>query len=505
MSKKHTYVTTTLPYVNSDPHVGFALEIVQADIFARYCAIRDGAENVFFNTGTDEHGVKVYRKAEELGRPTQEYVDENAEKFRKLKVALNLLPNIHFVRTSDPHHKAAAQEFWRRCAMPKSDQGDKCDDARSDIYKKNYRIKYCIGCELEKTDSELRDGKCPIHPNLPIEIIEEENYFFRFSRYQKQLLELYAKYHDFVVPNYRFNEIRAFVERGLEDFSISRLKSKMPWGVEVPGDSTQVMYVWFDALVSYISTLGWPESEKTTEFATWWGTAKAPNALQFAGKDNLRQQSAMWQAMLMSAGLPPSHQIVIHGFIHSDGQKMSKSLGNVIDPFAIVAEYGTDALRYYLAREIHPFEDSDFTMEKFKAAYNANLANGIGNLVSRLLKLTSGYQIKGTFSSPQDIWKDKNISIYRDFLENYELNKAADYIWLLISNVDQTIQKNQPFKKLKDPLRKEEGIRETLKLLSDLWQIAILLEPILPETSMTIRRLITDNKMPEKPLFTRLT
>lgn len=214
---------------------------------------------------------------------------------------------------TDPHHKVAAQEFWKLC------------EKAGDIYKKNYRAKYCVGCELEKTDSELEDNRCPIHPNLEIELIDEENYFFKFSKYQSALLELYEKHPDFVLPTTRLREIKSFVERGLEDFSISRLKSKMPWGVPVPNDSEYVMYVWFDTLVNYISTLGWPSDEK--KFQEFWGTKDAPNAIQIAGKDNLRQQSAMWQSMLMSAGLPPSKCILIHGFITSGGAKMSKSLG----------------------------------------------------------------------------------------------------------------------------------------------------------------------------------
>lgn len=230
------YITTTLPYVNSDPHIGFALEIVQADVIARYYKLL--GHEVFFNTGTDEHGTKIYRNALERGLDTQTYVDQYAEKFKGLVALLGLCPDINFIRTTDTHHKLAAQAFWKKC------------EQAGDIYKKNYSVKYCVGCELQKTDSELVDGKCALHPTTPIELIAEENYFFRFSKYQKPLLELYEKRPDFVLPESRLNEIKAFVSRGLQDFSISRLKSKMPWGIEVPGDSTQVMYVWFDALVN---------------------------------------------------------------------------------------------------------------------------------------------------------------------------------------------------------------------------------------------------------------
>ncbi|HVY67898.1 MAG TPA: methionine--tRNA ligase, partial [Patescibacteria group bacterium] len=289
------YITTTLPYVNAKPHMGHAQEFVYADVIARYQRGILG-KDVIFNTGTDEHGQKIYDKAREEGKEPQAYADEYAAKFGGLKQALNLSYN-RFIRTTDPHHVAAAQEFWRRCLK------------RGDIEKQNYRIKYCVGCELEKTDSDLdENGRCPLHPNLELEIREEENYFFKFSKYQQPLLELYQAHPDFVVPDFRFREIQEFVKRGLQDFSISRLAAKMPWGIPVPGDDKHVMYVWFDALINYISTLGWPEDsgERTGPSAEQAGSALSTQrysdfwpGIQIAGKDNLRQQSAMWQAMLM--------------------------------------------------------------------------------------------------------------------------------------------------------------------------------------------------------------
>jgi methionyl-tRNA synthetase len=375
--------------VNADPHVGFAMEIIRADVIARYKKLL-GYE-VFFNTGTDEHGQKVYTKAIEAQKDPQGYVDEWAQKFKNLIPLLGISEDIHFIRTTDEHHKKPAQEFWRKC------------EKAGDIYKKNYKIKYCVGCELEKTESELENNKCTIHPHLELEIREEENYFFRWSKYQKPLLELYEKNPHLVTPDFRFNEIKAFVERGLEDFSISRLKSKMPWGIPVPGDSNHVMYVWFDALVNYISTLGWPDNK--ANFEKFWVNG---TPVQYAGKDNLRQQSAMWQAMLLSAGLPPTSTIVINGFINSGGQKMSKSLGNVISPYDVVNEYGTDALRYYVCRELSAFEDSDMTMEKFKESYNANLANGLGNLVSRIMKMAQDNIEKLNDGKIEKLEKEKN-------------------------------------------------------------------------------------------------
>ncbi|MDD5050908.1 MAG: methionine--tRNA ligase [Candidatus Pacebacteria bacterium] len=471
--KKSFYITTTLPYVNSDPHIGFAAEIVHADILARYARLC-GYE-VFFNTGTDEHGIKVYRKAQEEGISTQKYVDEKATHFESLKLSLNLSFN-SFVRTTDPKHKKAAGGFWEACA------------ANGDIYKKAYKIKYCVGCELEKTESELINGRCAIHPNLELEIIEEENYFFRFSKYQKALLDLYEKNPEFVVPATRLHEIKAFVERGLEDFSISRLKSKMPWGVDVPGDSEHVMYVWFDALVNYIDVIGWPEDKKS--FEKWWP------GIQIAGKDNLRQQSAMWQAMLMSAKLPTSKQIIIRGFINSGGQKMSKSLGNVINPFDLVKEYGTDAVRYFLAREVTPFEDSDVTLERIKEAYNANLANGLGNLTSRILKMAETNLEKAV-----EIPENTIPEVYKKALEKYDIKTAADYIWQEIAVLDSIIQEEEPFKLVKT--NKAEAIIIIEDLCVRLYTIGRMLNPILPETSEKIKSAVKANKMPEVSLFPR--
>lgn len=476
---KPFYITTTLPYVNADPHIGFALEIVRADAVARYKKLL-GYE-VFFNTGTDEHGQKIWQNANEAGESVQVYTDRYAEKFRELKTALGLLPEINFTRTTDAHHVAAAQEFWKRC----NDAGY--------IYKKEYHIKYCVGCELEKTDSELVEGKCPIHPNRELELISEENYFFKFSAFQERLLALYAANPTFVVPAFRQNEIKKFVEGGLQDFSISRLKSKMPWGVAVPGDDTQVMYVWFDALVNYISTLGWPENSET--FGDFWinGTPT-----QYCGKDNLRQQTAMWQAMLMAADLPNSHQVVVNGFINVDGQKMSKSLGNVINPYDLVAEYGTDVLRYYLLRHVHPFEDSDMTMEKFKEAYNANLANGLGNLVSRIMKMIVSYDVD---ISQADFSHDTMLSFHAEHMEKFELHTAMDEIWRLVGDLDRFIAENEPFKLVKT--QPEQAHKDLTYCAEELSRIATSLTPFLPETAERIMDCLTNKKSPEAPLFVR--
>lgn len=471
---KSFYITTTIPYINAEPHIGFAMEIIHADIVARAKKLQ-GFE-VFFNTGSDEHGQKMFQKAMEAGKKPKEYMDEFAEKFKNLKPLLNLNNDLRFIRTTDEHHKMAVQEFWRRCLTA------------GDIYKKQYKKKYCVGCELEKTDSELVEGKCPIHPDREIEITEEINYFFRFSKYGKKLLVLYESSPDFVLPSFRLNEIKALIGRGLEDFSISRLVSKMPWGVPVPDDPEHVMYVWFDALVNYISTIGWPDDLQS--FEKWWPV------VQFAGKDQVRQQAAIWQAMLMSAGLPSSKQILIHGFINIEGKKMSKSVGNVVGPVELVEEYGVDALRYYLARETSQLEDSDFTSERFKDAYNANLANGLGNLVSRIMKMA-----EVNLDSPVTIAEFEDMERYFEFLNNFEINKAADYIWKEIGEMDAHIQTCEPFKLVKTD--KEAGQKVIRELVVRLYSVARMLNPIMPETSTRIKTLIKDNKSPEEPLFPR--
>ncbi|MDQ5912311.1 MAG: methionyl-tRNA synthetase [Patescibacteria group bacterium] len=494
-NSKTFYITTTLPYVNAEPHVGFATEIIRADVIARVKKLQ-GYE-VFFNTGTDEHGQKLFDAAEKEGKSTQEYVDFYASKFKGLGEVLGILPDVHFIRTTDTHHIQAAQEFWKRC----NDNGY--------IYKKTYQSKYCIGCELEKTDSELVDGKCPVHPGKDLEIIDEENYFFKMSAFGEKLLALYAQNPNFVVPDFRFNEIKSFIERGLQDFSISRLKSKMSWGIPVPGDEDHVMYVWFDALVNYISTLGWPGND--SNFNKFWVNG---TPVQYCGKDNLRQQTAMWQAMLMAAGLPNTHQVVVDGFLTGEGGiKMSKSIGNVVNPYDVVAEYGTDALRYFCVAELSSFEDSPFTMERFKESYNAKLANGIGNLTNRVMKMAETYLVEESERGVNGASGEKNTSVavqipeqsltneYFSLYDSYDLVKVSAYIWKHVEEANLIIQNEQPFKLVKtDPEKGKEIIRD---LVVRLYNIARMLNPIIPTTSEKIKAAVKANKMPEEALFLR--
>lgn len=465
------YITTTLPYVNAAPHLGFAMEIVQADVIARYHRLL--GKEVVFNTGTDEHGLKIYQAALAQKKDPQKYVDEYAAKFDSLKQALNL-SYTNFIRTTNPDHKVAAQEFWQRCLK------------KGDIYKQNYKVRYCVGCELEKTDSDLEEGRCPIHPTQELEIREEENYFFKWSKYKKALLKLYETNPQFVIPKSKFTEIKQFVSGGLNDFSISRLKSKMPWGVPVPNDPDHVMYVWFDALVNYISTIGWPKDDQ--RFKEFWP------GVQVAGKDNLRQQTAMWQAMLMSAGLPNSKQILIHGHININGQKMSKSLGNVIDPFALVKKYGIDAVRFFILHDLHPFEDSDVTPERIQESYTANLCNGLGNLVSRVAKLCEQNNVVATDTPKQ--WMDSKVE---GKLQEFKFNEAIGMIWSQITEVDRRINQESPWK-----LSGSELNVSLEFYVHQIQTIALNLRPFMPETAEKILSQFTGQIKSVAPLFPRI-
>ncbi len=492
------YLTTTLPYVNAEPHIGFALELVQADTLAR--AWRAQGDDVFFNTGTDEHGQKIFEAAEKAGVDVHEYVDGFAARVRDLKEVLDL-STTNFVRTTDPAHYEAAQEMWRRC------------EAAGDIYKKSYSGLYCVGCEEYKTERELTaDGHCLLHPAMLIQTIEEENYFFKFSKYESTLLEYLAR-PGVIVPEWRRGEAEAFVKGGLHDFSISREKEKLSWGVPVPGDDSQVMYVWFDALTNYISTLGWPnegegsEGGSTSDFEKYWVNG---HTVQVAGKDQVRFQSLMWQAMLMSAKIKPTDQIFYHGFINSGGQKMSKSLGNVISPYELVSKYGIDATRYLLLRHVHPVDDSDVTWERLDEWYTANLVNGLGNLVARVMKLAGDHFDAAVTLESVDT-REGTVSeteINAEFftrINEFRFNEATDYIFEMIAECDSVMTEREPFKKVKseDESVREEGKSDIALLVRHLAKIATHLSPLMPQTSVAILSAVRENKKPEN-LFPRL-
>lgn len=459
--------------MNAEPHIGFALEITAADVLCRYHELN--GDEVIFNTGTDEHGQKIYQQAQAANQDPQTYCNEYAAKFADLKSLLNLSYN-HFIRTTDTHHIAAAQTFWTRCFE------------NGDIYKKTYQTKYCVGCELEKTDSELVDNHCPLHPTKEIELRDEENYFFRFSKYAPALLAHYEAHPDFVKPNYRLKEIKSFVAQGLQDFSISRLKAKMPWGIAVPNDPDHVMYVWFDALINYISTLGWPESG--SEFERFWpGT-------QVAGKDNLRQQSAMWQAMLLSAQLPPSQQILINGFIGVNGQKMSKSLGNVIAPKELVDRYGIDATRFLLIN-LGPFgEDMDVTWDRFNQEYTALLVNGYGNLCSRILRMAQKAELSLPLQMPQPTW----FQTYHATMQSAELAQALNLTKDAVRNLDQYLSEHKPWTLAAD---EQKQILEVA--LSDLYWLTHALKPIMPTSTQVVLSALDTINLGIAPLFPRLS
>lgn len=474
--KTPKYITTTLPYVNASPHMGHALEFVQADTLARFWRLMD--HEVFFNMGVDEHGQKIARKADEAGVSRQEYVDKFAAEFNTLKVSLNL-SNDSFMRTTNPAHKAAVQYMWKLWVQ------------KDDVYKKKYSGLYCVGCESFKTDSDLVDGKCPDHQVEP-EQIEEENYFFKLSKYQ-DYLEGYLSQEGVIEPEFRRQEALAFVKKGLDDISISREKKRMDWGVEVPNDDEHVVYVWFDALINYISCLGWPEDD-AGNFEKYWVKNQT---LQLAGKDQIRFQSIIWQAMLKSAGVKGTDKVFYHGFINSGGQKMSKSIGNVIDPYELVERYGTDATRYIMLRHVHPTDDSDLTWEKMDEYYTANLVNGLGNLTARIMKMAETH-LDGPIEKPAVADFDQ---IYTEALDTYNFQAATDFVWSKVQDLDEKIAETEPFKLVKED--KGAAVKIIKELVHDLYLIGRMLYPLMPEANVVIKEAVLANKKPEN-LFTRL-
>ncbi len=471
------YLTTSIAYTNAPPHIGFALESIQADVLARWQ--RKLEKDVFFLTGTDEHGTKIAKKAEDLGKDPQEFVDEISGKFKDLTKALNI-SNDDFIRTTDrKRHWPVVERFWKKMAE------------NGDIYKKKYSGSYCSGCEAFLSERDLEDGKCLVHKKEP-EIIEEENYFFKLSKYQKQLKEIIEKDEYQIVPEGRKNEILSFINQGLEDISFSRSVEKLKWGIPVPGDETQVMYVWADALSNYISALGGEDSK-------YW-----PADVHCIGKDILKFHALIWPAMLLSLEIPLPKRLFVHGFITVDGQKMSKSIGNVIDPFELVNKYGADAVRYYLLRELSSSGDGDFTYDKFEERYNSDLASGVGNLLARVKTMAEKVSFKPGLIKDIEPEIKKTQEGYKKALEEFKFNEALKSIWDLIGFCDRYIDKEKPWE------HKDNSSRVIDNLLIALDNISELLEPFLPETAEKIKQEIKrkSNKFSNpksENLFPRLT
>ncbi|MCL0056707.1 methionine--tRNA ligase [Dehalococcoidia bacterium] len=477
--KKKFYIPTSIVYTNQKPHVGFALEVVQADVLARYHRLL--GEEVLFSTGTDEHGSKVVRAAKELKKTPEDFTKEIAERVRDLTKILNL-SNDDFIRTTDKkRHWPTVQKVWLRLKE------------NGDIYKKKYKGLYCVGCEAFIKGKDLVNRRCPVHKKIP-EVIEEENYFFRLSKYQNQLKTIIEAEKLKIVPRARKNELLSFIIKGLEDVSCSRSREKLEWGIPVPDDETQLIYVWLEALVSYLSVVDY--ATERDKFKKFW-----PPDVHCIGKDIFaRFHGSLWLAILLSLGLELPKTIFVHGFITVSGQKMSKSLGNVIDPFDLVKKYGTDAVRYFLLREIPATEDGDFTYEKFEQRYNADLASGLGNLVARVVTLAAKLKMKNeklkTTTKNLKINKiiDKTWKSYKKSLDEFKFNEALIVIWQLISFCDKLIERERPWE-----AKNQKAINN---LLFSLAEIAKMLEPFLPETSEKILKQLKTKK--SQPLFPRI-
>lgn len=475
MPSEPWYVTTAIPYVNAVPHLGFALEAVLTDAFARYQ--RHAGRDVRFLTGTDDNSLKNVQAAEDAGVGVREFVDRNAAAFEGLRGPLELSFD-DFIRTSfDQRHPEGVNKLWRAC------------DAAGDLYRKPYRGLYCVGCEQFYAPSELNDGVCPEH-GTPPEQVEEENWFFRLSKYQEQLLELIESDTLRIIPESRKNEVTSFIRSGLEDFSVSRSQQRARgWGITVPDDPEQVMYVWFDALGNYITALDYANDGEL--FQRYWAGSR--DRVHVIGKGIIRFHAVYWPAMLLSAGVPLPTEIFVHGYITIGGQKISKSLGNVIDPVALSETYGADTLRYFLLRHIRPTADGDFTIDALERAHNADLADQLGNLVSRVTSMVGRYD-DGLVPSPAPRETEAVAALralaastpaqVREAMEAFASNDALSAIWNLVAEANKTIVIVEPWTLAKrrdtDPAAADELATVLHHLIEVIRITANLLAPFMP-------------------------
>ena len=471
---KRLYITTAIPYVNAAPHIGFALEAVQADCLARY--YRASGFDVLFSSGTDENSLKHVQAAEAEGIPVKKLVDKYSSQFADLKEALNLSWDI-FNRTSLSHHFTGAQKLWQLVKQ-------------EDIYKKHYQGLYCVGCETFYDPKEITGGKC-LEGHQNIEEIKEENYFFKLSNYQKYLEKLITTDRLRLVPQTRENEVLSFINRGLEDFSISRSRERARgWGVPVPNDPSQVIYVWFDALTTYLTSLGFGTEEKL--YKKYW--LQNANKLHLIGKGISRFHAIYWPAMLTSAGIDLPNTEFIHGYVTVEGQKISKSSGITIDPFDLTDKFGADAIRYYLLREIPAHGDGDFSIKRFKDLYNGELANGLGNLIARVARLAADTKL--------NLPPKKNITFKKVILENikiFRFDLALIHLWENITFLDKKINDEKPWKLDGQKLKKT-----ITPIALEIRDIAANLSPFLPETSEKIMNQFTGKVTQSEPLFPRI-
>jgi methionyl-tRNA synthetase len=475
---KKVFISTSIPYVNASPHLGHALELVQADVIARHHRLL--GDRVFFLSGTDENSLKNVRSAENAGENVADFVYKNYLNFYNLKEVLNISFD-DFIRTTEKRHFDGAQKLWMAC--------------KKDIYKKKYSGLYCVGCEEYYKENDLIDGLCPEHKVAP-ELIEEENYFFKLSNYQEKIKELIEKDEVKIIPQSRKNEILSFVNSGLQDFCISRTSERAKgWGIDVPGDETQKMWVWFDALSNYINTLGYG-SDDESKFLEFWQNNDLK--IHIIGKGINRFHSVYWLAMLLSAGISLPKILFVHGYITVDGQKMSKSLGNVVNPYNLVEKYGCDAVRYFLLREIPALGDGDFTFEKFEKRYNSDLAGGIGNLLSRTLVMINKKNV--IFNrSPETIFVDKNREVDKKIKDNFiQFNDTLGEIWELVSFCDKYIEEKKPWA-IED---KDENEIVFSNIIYSLKNMSQMLKPFLPDTAEKMEEQIKTFR-PE-PLFPRI-